>query len=245
MSAIQTKFGGSNPISLSEYYKGGSNVPSTGLTEPYTIPTSGQISIGDFRGADLIQISATQGTTTYFSEISESDSIDLDFDVRTVFYVSHSASNVTLTLDGEFTNNSGTSGVSFTANTTNSGNTVTAWTITSSTSSISQFKLVAGTSTTNANSTSGNGQTTIGTTGVPSGSYNAPADNTYYNVGSPNSNPYAAYLESSASVFLSESGGGTADADWELPLTLYIKDTSGSETTYAFTMRARSNVAIP
>ena len=66
MSDIQTKFGGSNPISLSEYYKGGSNVPSTGLIEPYTIPTTGQISIGDFRSADLIT-SSWAWVTTYSS----------------------------------------------------------------------------------------------------------------------------------------------------------------------------------
>ena len=239
MSAIQTKFGGSNPISLSEYYKGGSNVPSTGLTEPYTIPTSGQISIGDFRGADVIQISATQGTTSYFSEINEASNSEFDITVRTVFYISHSASNVTLTLDGEFIDSTNV-GASFTSNTTNSGNTVTAWTITSSTSSISQFKVVAGSSTINSNSTSGNGTSNI-TTGVPSGSYNAPADNTYYNVGSPNSNPYAAYIASEVTAGV-EPPGGTADADWQLPLTLYIKDTSGSETTYAFTMRARAAV---
>ena len=69
MSDIQTKFGGSDPISLSEYYKGGSNVPSTGLIEPYTIPTTGQISIGDFRGADLITPSWAWVTT--YSSMNE------------------------------------------------------------------------------------------------------------------------------------------------------------------------------
>lgn len=49
-SALQTEYGGSNPISLSEYYKGGVRVPS-GQTSSYgTIPTSGVINIGVFRG---------------------------------------------------------------------------------------------------------------------------------------------------------------------------------------------------
>lgn len=49
-SALQTEYGNSNPISLSEYYRGGINVPS-GQTSTYgTIPTSGQISLGIFRG---------------------------------------------------------------------------------------------------------------------------------------------------------------------------------------------------
>lgn len=53
-SALQTEFGGSNPISLSEYYRGGLYVPS-GTTSAYgTIPTSGQISFGVFRGTQSI-----------------------------------------------------------------------------------------------------------------------------------------------------------------------------------------------
>ena len=53
LSDIQSEFGGSNPISISEYYAGGSNVPSgtTGGVPPGSIPSSGQISIGQFRGA--------------------------------------------------------------------------------------------------------------------------------------------------------------------------------------------------
>jgi hypothetical protein len=57
LSAIQSEFGGSNPISLSEYYRltnsGGIVVPpfanSTGTYG--TIPTSGEISLGQFRNA--------------------------------------------------------------------------------------------------------------------------------------------------------------------------------------------------
>lgn len=53
-SALQTEFGGSNPISLSEYYRGGFYVPS-GTTSDYgTIPTSDQISFGVFRGTRAI-----------------------------------------------------------------------------------------------------------------------------------------------------------------------------------------------
>ena len=55
-SALQTEFGGSNPISLSEYYRGagGGYVPS-GTTSAYgTIPTSGQINLGVFRGTQKV-----------------------------------------------------------------------------------------------------------------------------------------------------------------------------------------------
>ena len=48
LSQIQSEFGGSNPISLSEYYRGGSLVPSHGNTTG--IPSSGTISISQFYG---------------------------------------------------------------------------------------------------------------------------------------------------------------------------------------------------
>ena len=48
---LQTFWGGSNPISLSEYYRGGSYVPSLSDTgDNDNIPTSGEISISDFYG---------------------------------------------------------------------------------------------------------------------------------------------------------------------------------------------------
>ena len=54
-SDIQTEMGGSNPISLSEYYAGGGLTKSNiGGFAPNGIPTSGQISVNDFRGAQNI-----------------------------------------------------------------------------------------------------------------------------------------------------------------------------------------------
>lgn len=45
-STIQSQFGGSNPISLSEYYRNGSFVPSNQFNT--NVPTSGQISVSQF-----------------------------------------------------------------------------------------------------------------------------------------------------------------------------------------------------
>ena len=45
-SSIQSQFGGSNPISLSEYYRNGSFVPSNQFNN--NVPTSGQISVSQF-----------------------------------------------------------------------------------------------------------------------------------------------------------------------------------------------------
>lgn len=48
MKDIENEYGGSGSISLSEYYRGGQYVPNhTGTSK---IPTSGAISMGDFRG---------------------------------------------------------------------------------------------------------------------------------------------------------------------------------------------------
>jgi len=65
LSDIQTEFGGSNPISLSEYYSGGPLVPSGAPAPNGPIPASGQISIGQFRAAEnAVFVTATGGTIT-------------------------------------------------------------------------------------------------------------------------------------------------------------------------------------
>jgi hypothetical protein len=46
---LQTEFGGTHPISLAEFYKGGALVPSTPANAG--VPTSGTISLDDFHGA--------------------------------------------------------------------------------------------------------------------------------------------------------------------------------------------------
>lgn len=46
LADVQTEFGGSNPISMDEYYRGGANVINSSSTA--TIPTSGAISLSQF-----------------------------------------------------------------------------------------------------------------------------------------------------------------------------------------------------
>lgn len=60
LADIQTEFGGSNPISLSEYYAGGSYVPSSSSGTYGSVPTSGAISFQIFYGT-------TKATTEIFS----------------------------------------------------------------------------------------------------------------------------------------------------------------------------------
>tara|TARA_B100001093_G_C26765541_1_gene987723 strand:- start:698 stop:1495 length:798 start_codon:yes stop_codon:yes gene_type:complete len=70
LADIQTEFGGTNPIGLSEYYRGGGLVPNT--TGNAGIPTSGVISVTDFYGAaNTIALNlATHGTGTNGASIS-------------------------------------------------------------------------------------------------------------------------------------------------------------------------------
>jgi hypothetical protein len=50
LNDIQTEFGGTNPISLSEYYAGGANVPAGTSGTFGAVPSSGTISIQNFYG---------------------------------------------------------------------------------------------------------------------------------------------------------------------------------------------------
>jgi len=61
-SAIQTEFGGSNPINLSEYYRGGTYVRTNTTMPNGTISTSGAISLSTFRGATQGVVFPAAGT---------------------------------------------------------------------------------------------------------------------------------------------------------------------------------------
>ena len=65
-SQIQSFYGGSNPISLSEYYRGGSEVPSTSLSgaNPYVSPTSFSGSGSGSGGSSGIGVAVSNQDTT-------------------------------------------------------------------------------------------------------------------------------------------------------------------------------------
>lgn len=62
LSSIQTEFGGTNPIALSEYYQGGSIIGSG--VYPNTIPTSGVITLSNFYSAEATHSYVWDATTT-------------------------------------------------------------------------------------------------------------------------------------------------------------------------------------
>ena len=67
-SAIQTEFGGSNPISMSEYYAGGDNVASGTSGDSGTIPSTGTIALSEFYGSTArvaITLTISSNTANY------------------------------------------------------------------------------------------------------------------------------------------------------------------------------------
>lgn len=59
LNDIQTEFGGSNPISLSEYYAGGGLVPAGTTGTNGAVPSSGTISISNFYGTSNTVVNFT------------------------------------------------------------------------------------------------------------------------------------------------------------------------------------------
>lgn len=83
LADIQTEFGGSNPISISEYYGAASG-----------IPTSGTISISDFYGASNL---STMSTTNYMRLSSSGNSVYGSYSVTGAIAVSVIAYYITIT----------------------------------------------------------------------------------------------------------------------------------------------------
>ena len=63
---LQNEFGGSNPIGLNEYYRGGGLVPN--ISQNASIPTSGAISVSNFYNATrafIFNQTISSNTTNY------------------------------------------------------------------------------------------------------------------------------------------------------------------------------------
>lgn len=67
LNDIQTEFGGSNPISLDEYYAGGAYV-AAGTSGTYgAVPSSGAISIQNFYGTSAVVVNFTNASISAYS----------------------------------------------------------------------------------------------------------------------------------------------------------------------------------
>jgi len=81
LSDIQTEFGGSNPVSLSEYYRGGSYVPISATTT--TIPSSGQISVSNFYAT--VNVPAFSATARWSGTVTAGSTLDASSFVTTPY----------------------------------------------------------------------------------------------------------------------------------------------------------------
>ena len=93
LSQVQTEFGGSNPISLSEYYAGGTYVPSGTSGANGAVPSSGTISMSKFYGTSSIVVNGVSDTTVNGIG-STSASASFGFIGGTVHISSNSSSDV-------------------------------------------------------------------------------------------------------------------------------------------------------
>lgn len=80
LSSVQTEFGGADPISMSEYYKGGSYVPSGVTDGGYgTPPTSGAITMGAMRNLQKGVVSGGSQSVTSSQSGSGSSTASVTF----------------------------------------------------------------------------------------------------------------------------------------------------------------------
>lgn len=77
LTDLQTEFGGTNPISLSEYYQDGASgyVTSTNYTPAGQVPTSGPISLSNFRGVSKVVVFT-------FNDVVSTDTANYDLRAR-------------------------------------------------------------------------------------------------------------------------------------------------------------------
>lgn len=99
---VQTEFGGSNPISLSEYYRGGAYVNSATAagTSGVQIATSGAIRLGDFR-AVTAAMPTNFGGTYWRTRFGGTCSTTVGFDTNGDIYGSGTGTVATDTVTGD------------------------------------------------------------------------------------------------------------------------------------------------
>ena len=68
LAQIQTEFGGDNPIQITEYYRGGAYT----TTNNTNVPTSGQISVGQFYGAQRLTVIPASGSVSQYFNLQYS-----------------------------------------------------------------------------------------------------------------------------------------------------------------------------
>jgi len=83
LSQIQSELGGSNPISLSEYYKGGTIIP-TAMGGSSTIPSSGEVDLSNYYNKPAT-LTYSESTSPLKGGLGESWNTGYTFDLRNYF----------------------------------------------------------------------------------------------------------------------------------------------------------------
>lgn len=110
---LQNEFGGANPISINEYYRGGALVPNT--SNNTGIPTSGTISLDDFHGSSALQGTLSPGNA--FGSTTVGGACTTNTVVASGSHNSGTLSYVYAFVSGDaFTRNGSGASASFTAN---------------------------------------------------------------------------------------------------------------------------------
>ena len=97
-SAIQTEFGGSNPIGLSEYYRNGSYV---GGGAP-NVPTSGAIALNTFYSAEAATVINITSNTSNYNILTQATAAGYDAAADTTPIIVNVASGVTVSASGTY-----------------------------------------------------------------------------------------------------------------------------------------------
>lgn len=139
-SELQTEFGGSNPISLSEYYAGGAYVPSGTSGVNGAVPTSGTISMSKFYGTSDVAFSPDGGTSA--GSPVAADNVGATSASRTLSCTSPAV--WTFTRDGDTSGTasiaSGNTSTSITFNlSTSFSNKTTTWTVSATAGGITRY----------------------------------------------------------------------------------------------------------
>lgn len=231
-SAIQTEYGGSNPIKLSEYYRNASpDLVINNATNASLPDTGAAIRVGQFHGTTQgPDVEVTTGTTVYHTDGFRETFVETDnpeVQANTAFTVAISASTITLDIDGLL--ESGGIG-STTDNSTNGGAAVNAYTATSVGSNFVRWKVVVTSSVGPVENVTGSGTATTATGGTIS-------DNTWYDIAAGTKTSWVRALSK-----CTDSAGGDVDASYSFTLDFYYDtDLVGSGTLIgSFTVSANT-----
>lgn len=234
LNDVQTEFGGSNPIGINEYYRGGSNVPDTSANS--LIPTSGTIQLDDFYEGDSTPAPTYSVSPSSFS-VNEGSSLDFTLTTSNVSGTVYWTISHGTTASADFSATSGS--VTVSSNSTTITVTITA---DSTTEGSETFALQIRTGSTSGTVVATSGTVTISDTSTGS-SYTPviPTTNlyTHWDFSLLPGSSGSTLTQSSSGTIISNFSGTNAGASSNTP-SLYVY--SGSNTSYTVSIGTQNSL---